>query len=58
MIRNLLEIRGDGSHYKWGDGAKGTEGVVGKAMETILSDEGNCRRNKHTYWASVTVAST
>lgn len=30
LIRKLVENRGDGSHYKWGDGRQGAEGVVGQ----------------------------
>jgi len=30
MIRRLVENRGYGDHYKWGDVEEGTEGVVGQ----------------------------
>lgn len=29
LIRRLVERRGDGTHYKWGAGKKGTEGITG-----------------------------
>jgi hypothetical protein len=28
LIRRLVECRGDGTHYKWGAGRKGTEGIT------------------------------
>jgi hypothetical protein len=31
LIRKLVERRGDGSHYKWGAGRKGTECTVGES---------------------------
>jgi len=30
LIRKLVERRGDGTHYKWGAGKKGTENFVGQ----------------------------